>query len=66
MSELTVELTADKKMPPHMLFLSVLGSDKVHVTVAPNVEATALSMLRPDVGMAVADAIQQITDEEDS
>jgi hypothetical protein len=37
----------------------VLGSDEVHITVAPNVEATALSMLRPDLGMAVADAIQQ-------
>jgi hypothetical protein len=53
-----VELIFDGSMSPHAVSATVDG-DTVRVTVSPDVEADALSVLDQPLGLAVAEAVRE-------
>lgn len=58
MAELTIEVTGDKSLPTHALFITVQPENAMRITCSPSVETQALAVLRRDIGLAVADAIE--------
>jgi hypothetical protein len=58
MAELTVEVTRDRQLPSHALYVTVTNPKLVRVACSPNIEVQTLAVLRQDVGMAVAEAVE--------
>ena len=53
-----VTLDLDQPMPSHELYVSVPAPGKIGIRVSPGVEAWTLAVLRPEIGLAVADSIR--------
>ncbi len=53
-----VTLDLDRPTPSHEMYVSVPEPGKIGIRVSPGVEAWTLAVLRPDIGLAVADAIR--------
>jgi len=51
-----IEITYDARWPTNAVFAEVDG-DTVRVTISPDVEAGALSVLDQSIALAVADAV---------
>ena len=57
MTNITVELTHE--LPSHAVYLSAPNAETVNITVSPQVEAVALSMLDRSLAEAVTEAVDE-------
>jgi hypothetical protein len=54
---MNVEVTVDRNMPSHAIFVTAPSCEDVRITMAANVEPDVLATLRPETGLAVEDTI---------